>query len=514
MCTHLAKRGSVYYYRRKTPIELISTYGKEIMKSLGTKDRKQAEVLVRKLGTHYDELFAKALTQATASHVEPLETPTHQPESTHLKWDHGLTVDDAELYAAMFLKKLRASRERAVAEGTLREFNSAMNNLIGGHKEYIKTGLHPFEDKPKELWKIEAQVIAAKALKKNKHLSIEGSPLSHSHSTVKPTPSVSGVYIDTVLDKWSTARQPTVRTIAMTKSIVNKFNSCVAPKPIRDITKQDVVFFKDQLLSENFSTANTRKYLRMISTLLNFAIGEAMLDLNPALGVTIKDKKLAKEKRLPFDLESLNKIFSCPIYTNAERPTGGKGEASYWIPLIALFTGARLNEICQLSTRDLIKVDYVNSDNLAQEAWIINITNEGDGQTIKNEGSKRRVPVHKELVRLGLINYLNSLPKGGRLFPELTAAKTYESISANWSKWFNRYLRDVIRVSDTRMVFHSFRHCFKDHARNSGIATEVHHAITGHSSGNVGDNYGGDVYPLRPLVEAMDKYQVQGLALR
>jgi hypothetical protein len=52
MCTHLAKRDSVYYYRRKPPIELISTYGKEIMKSLGTKDRRQAEVLVRKLGTH------------------------------------------------------------------------------------------------------------------------------------------------------------------------------------------------------------------------------------------------------------------------------------------------------------------------------------------------------------------------------------------------------------------------------------------------------------------------------
>ena len=63
------------------------------------------------------------------------------------------------------------------------------------------------------------------------------------------------------------------------------------------------------------------------------------------------------------------------------------------------------------------------------------------------------------------------------------------------------------------MVFHSFRHSFKDHARNSGITTEVHHAITGHSAGNVGDNYGGEVYPLRPLVDAMKRYQVQGLYL-
>lgn len=60
MCTHLAKRGNTYYFRRKTPIDLIPTFGIEIMKSLSTKNLREAEILVRKMGTFYDGLFAQA----------------------------------------------------------------------------------------------------------------------------------------------------------------------------------------------------------------------------------------------------------------------------------------------------------------------------------------------------------------------------------------------------------------------------------------------------------------------
>ncbi|WP_024929910.1 DUF6538 domain-containing protein [Methylophilus sp. OH31] len=57
MCAHLAKRGSAYYYRRKTPVELVHLFGKEAMKSLGTKERKLAETLVRQIATEYDMLL-------------------------------------------------------------------------------------------------------------------------------------------------------------------------------------------------------------------------------------------------------------------------------------------------------------------------------------------------------------------------------------------------------------------------------------------------------------------------
>ncbi len=60
MCTHLAKRGSRYYFRRKIPIDVLAHYkGKEVMRSLGTSDKREAERLARAIGVDFDQEFAR-----------------------------------------------------------------------------------------------------------------------------------------------------------------------------------------------------------------------------------------------------------------------------------------------------------------------------------------------------------------------------------------------------------------------------------------------------------------------
>ena len=49
--------------------------------------------------------------------------------------------------------------------------------------------------------------------------------------------------------------------------------------------------------------------------------------------------------RAPFDIRELRAIFGAPVFTKSERPKGGQGEAAFWLPLLALFTGARLSEL-------------------------------------------------------------------------------------------------------------------------------------------------------------------------
>ncbi|MDP3006625.1 site-specific integrase [Methylotenera sp.] len=166
----------------------------------------------------------------------------------------------------------------------------------------------------------------------------------------------------------------------------------------------------------------------------------------------------------------------------------------------------------QLRTDDIYQDSYLDDDNEKIEVWTLIVTNEGEDQELKNDGSRRVIPLHSELIRLGFIKYVNGLKKG-LVFPDLTKAGAYDSLSTNWSKWFGRYLRTVVLIKDERMVFHSFRHCFKDYARAASIPSEIHNALTGHSSGNVADNYGSVKYPLRPLAEAMNKFKVTGLTL-
>lgn len=55
-------------------------------------------------------------------------------------------------------------------------------------------------------------------------------------------------------------------------------------------------------------------------------------------------------------------------------------------------------------------------------------------------------------------------------------------------------------VTDKRMVFHSFRHTFKQYVRHAGIIEGVQRQIMGHGSSDVADDYGSG-YRLHQAVE-------------
>lgn len=138
---------------------------------------------------------------------------------------------------------------------------------------------------------------------------------------------------------------------------------------------------------------------------------------------------------------------------------------------------------------------------------MIEINDRQEGQHLKNSGSHRRIPVHPERIKLGFIDFAKK-QKGDRIFHQLKV-DVFGTLTGNWSKWFGHYLRNVCGVTDKRMVFHSFRHTFKDMCRLAGIDEAVHDALTGHSSSSVSRNYGGLNYPLGPLVEAVGKLKVE-----
>jgi hypothetical protein len=215
----------------------------------------------------------------------------------------------------------------------------------------------------------------------------------------------------------------------------------------------------------------------------------------------------AKEdgNRLPYDVDDLKAIFSSPIFRDGARPQGGAGEAAKWLPLIALFTGARLEEIGQALTNDMKHDDGINYLD-------INTLDRGAGKRVKNRSSRRKLPVHPELVRCGLLAYVEERRRAGdeRLFPALRPSVTGQ-ITGNWSKWWSRYTDDL-GIVDDRKVFHSFRHAFKDACRAARIEEELHDALTGHTSASVGRKYGNGV-PLDVLAEAVAKVSYRGLDL-
>lgn len=248
--------------------------------------------------------------------------------------------------------------------------------------------------------------------------------------------------------------------------------------------------------------------LAKLSTILEFAVMEGYITRNPARKIELAhDKVSQQEKRQPFDETALNLIFSAPIYTGCiddeyayHKPGPNKPRRHrFWIPLIALYTGMRLNEICQLFSSDIDTKDGIP---------IIHVrVDEGKEKSLKNPTSARIIPIHRELVELGLLEYAATIKAQGhkQLFPHLTKSAT-GSLSDAFSKWFNRFLRAAgVKAHHNKMVFHSFRHTFRDATREARIPKDIVAALGGwKNSDDEMDKYGNG-HPLKTFDEELQK---------
>lgn len=215
-------------------------------------------------------------------------------------------------------------------------------------------------------------------------------------------------------------------------------------------------------------------------------------------------------ERAPFDTKELQAIFNAPVFTEDERPEGGKGETAFWLPLLALFTGARLGELAGLRASDVLQDASVGT-------VCIYITADAKaGKRLKTKQSARAIPIHAQLIELGFLKFVTAEAKarGERawLFPQVAPGTTG---ARAFSKWFGRYV-GAQGVTDTAKVFHSFRHNFTDALRVADVAEGVSRALVGHTQGGVHGRYGAKDMAARyrhRLAEAIANVAYTGLDL-
>jgi integrase len=152
-----------------------------------------------------------------------------------------------------------------------------------------------------------------------------------------------------------------------------------------------------------------------------------------------------------------------------------------WVALMALYTGMRLEEVAQLTTAD-VREETANGATV----WCIDVHNGGENK-LKNETSARLVPIHSELVRLGLLDYVKALPKGP-LFPGLTRRESKGGkIGARVGELFRKKLVSL-KLKRDGLCFHSFRHNVSNSFDVAGVpqsdaARILGHAVAGMSYG-------------------------------
>lgn len=287
------------------------------------------------------------------------------------------------------------------------------------------------------------------------------------------------------------------RTVLEFGATAEKFDLRVA-KPLPALTRVDVANFRDSLLKDGLSSATARKSLGFISAMIQTQVDAGRLPVNIARGLRVP-RQSANASRQGFTADQLQAVFSTPIYTRGHRPRAAGGEAAAWLPILALATGARVEELAQLRVRDV--------ELFRESRLLLNIRSERGQTRLKTASSERVVPVHTDVAAAGFTRYVQRQRSRGEewLFPDLKR-DALGSRSGQFSKWFGRWLRGVrgCGIDDPRVVFHSFRHTFKTLCRGAGLPEEIHDALTGHA-GSVGRTYGA--VPIETLVAAVDRIE-------
>lgn len=236
----------------------------------------------------------------------------------------------------------------------------------------------------------------------------------------------------------------------------------------------------------NSRTVN--RYLSSLGAFCSWLVAHGYIDANPTDGMSLaKDKK---KKALPFTIEQMNTLFQSPLFTGCESDEAPRfwnkpghvliRDHRFWVPLIMLYSGARPSEIAQLLVSD-VRQEHGH--------WIMEITETDDGEetgkSVKNVGSRRVVPIHSELIRLGFKKYHDSMKNAGqtRLFPQAQRNERGQMI-ADYSREFGRYLTRIGLKIGRGISLYSFRHGAFDAMRRAGYLDEQFGYIFGHQSGN------------------------------
>lgn len=208
------------------------------------------------------------------------------------------------------------------------------------------------------------------------------------------------------------------------------------------------------------SDTTVKDHIAQLAAFFSFCKGRRYMDEDSPLAKRVASESSAttKDLRDPFSGDDLQRIFDPVIYETRNLPH------TFWPPLIALFTGARCNEIAQLYLDEVLNDDPKHPD---RWRFMIRIGPGRSDQRLKNKFANRSIPMHPRLIELGFLHYLDDVRSLGfdRVFPSLrwTEAAGYGDTV---SDMFSPYLRNKVKISDRRKVLHSFRHYFCTQAKN------------------------------------------------
>ncbi|MDP2846939.1 MAG: site-specific integrase [Humidesulfovibrio sp.] len=519
-------RHSIYFFRYPLPKSVHSPgVTKDIKLSLHTRDSKRALQTARLLAYVGDIMVNKA-TQSGMSYAE-IRSVLHQHFSTLLR-KHGDRIASQGQLDTLRAQALSAGRDLGFAIEEEEEI-ATTKEFIAKHKLPISEGTPEFATFRKEFDKA-YRAYCAKALAVNAEYdgytfeAIETHPIKAESSpcTAITLSDLADRYVQervkggnwtdktereykamftrltAILGDERDCRALTVVDGRKVKEVLGSSNKSNVRKAIdaKETTHKAASFYSDTLHAK---TVN--KHLATYGSLFKWATANGYATANIFEGLTIKVAKKSEHVRTAFSPEQISRMVS-----ELTENTSGLVRKDYqkWGPLLGIFTGARLNEIAQLTPDDVRQIDGI---------WCFDINEQEEGKHLKNKASSRIVPVHSKLISFGLLDYVTAMKKTGRgrLLHELTYDQN-NGYGRNLGRWFNDKFLGKLGLKDTQHVFHSLRHTMVTELKHANVQDAMLKAIIGHAQVGVAENhYFGKGYKPEQLSNAIELTHINPL---
>jgi integrase len=483
--------GGMLYFKIGVPPKLRGHFRSEngkpkpkLTESLGTDSLAQARVLRDQRLAFWQQAFAR-LASGAALRPEEIAAERQRIRSNSLQAllaTAPMTSLEASKLNALWVTSIQAQQPGLLAEMTA-EVRAIADEKYGA-------GVIVEDSEPwKEIWKLVAR-SKAKAFEDRLVVLLRSqSPLSEfqSEQSAAPAPSPANGNGNGNLERFSVAVEHYITwlrdeqkarplTVADYKSKAECFVKFANDPPLgADDIDQAKAFLK-HVAETGAGDATVNHYHFVCRKVFEYTRVERhrFHGDNP---FSFKRRKAETKSKGKFTVDELNTLFNSPVFADREinPKTYGVASALPWAALIALYSGAGLEEVVQLRARD-IRQETGNG-------WVIHITPEAAlSGKLKRPTRRRMIPLHPELERLGLLKYLAALPRGTqRLFPLPMPTNGKDKFGSALGKGFARWRKKLgIDYEDRHLDFHSLRHTFGKAIEDAGISAEDRARLLGH----------------------------------
>lgn len=428
---HLLRHPSgVWHFRLIVPADLQALIGRRVIKkSLGTRDPVTARLWAYRLGAQYAQTFTAARGQGD------------RMGSDYEEYLKSLRTFDI---------KQGPNQLDVRTNGTPQDNRDALDALT-----LIR----------------EIEALRAKRPLHADAPNVPAVPMTGTPSRPRPTGAAAEQWLKSI------EADTLKKTLGIKSAAVMGFARHVGVKKmLHEVQREDVHAWVEALRTSGLQTptlVNKCSYLRGFFTwaVQAGAYPKFPKDENPAMGHVIY-RKQEKKKRKAFGFKAFTVEQVQALY--APEALAKLSEGARWGAVIGLYTGARVSEVGQLALADFTTVEGVPC---------LTVTDEGEGQSVKNEPSLRTIPIHPDLLTLGLMERVETLRKQGekRLFPRVKIGSV--NGQGDWlSKAYGRHIEAVgiPRPAKGKYGFHSLRKTAIQTMKAAKVPLEWRCAYVGH----------------------------------